>query len=241
MIEGRQRNKRKRQKLTPPDQVFSLCLSWHSQRRLENLPPNVLSAKVLGTYVLGPNVLGSELLGTNVSVSIVVLGTNVLVSIVVLSSAGTHGPGRTPSAMLVRVVDYADLKTPNGPSRSCAGTDRDTHQPDRTLSTTMVPPVLDPPDSSNVPSSRLSPTLGSALAEDVPSSRLSPTLGSALARSPTHVRLPTAPFSPRQDARNFHPTFASPTQFSRLWACAPRRRLLDVSLVPVQEPRERSR
>ena len=128
------------------------------------------------------------------------------------------------------ILNPLNLKTPNGPSRSCPSMLGPSVP---TLSTTMVPPVLlDSPKSSNVPSRgcRLSPTLGSGL---------------ACSRSSTtqHVRLPTDPLSPRKNSpasRNFHPSFASPTQLSRLRVCAPRRRLLDVSLVPVQEPRERN-
>ena len=45
--------------------------------------------------------------------------------------------------------------------------------------------------------------------------------------------------TPPTASLSLRPT-ASPTQLSRLWVCTPHRRVLDVPLALVEEPRERS-
>ena len=87
----------------------------------------------------------------------------------------------------------------------------------------------------------LSAALGSALAHPSIHGRLPMALSST-----THVRRPTPPSAVRTSSRCTYPPPllsrpASPIQSGDTRVCPPHRHMVDVSLVPVQEPRERCR
>jgi hypothetical protein len=73
---------------------------------------------------------------------------------------------------------------------------------------------------------------------------VSSTADICLAPNPTFPNVPNSRSTPPTASRSvpilLRP-FASSTQLSRLWVGAPQRRMLDVSLEPIQKPRERSR
>src|SRR6266404_7300345 len=103
----------------------------------------------------------------------------------------------------------------------------------------------------HIPPSVHGPRASRTLAAPMPVGLAPPRRSSTHGRAPTgvnpttEVRLTTPPVFPTSliSPPTPNPTHrpSSPTQLPRPQVCAPHRRMLDVSLVPVQEPRKRSR